>query len=307
MRRIIPLIIALLLASVSCDKHADERAELHNRIDGINSELERINSSISALQSLINAVQNQDYITEVKDVFQDNYRIGYVIYFLHSDPVTIFNGTDGRDGTDGVNGKDGRNGRNGKDGSAPSIGIKQGSDGYWYWTLNGQLLLDDYNCPFPVFGEDAIAPQVRISNGEWLVSYDGGRTWEAVGSTMTTSDSIFNRIYLEDGYYEFVLSDGSRFQIAKYGEVGVSFDRPFEFNVVPGMQYELKYRVSGVSDTVLVGASATGGIQVDIPYPYAGEGSIFITVPSGFEGGRIHVFVNHSSTVITKTFVLKQI
>lgn len=305
MKRIIPFLLTLSLVLVSCDKHTDERAMLHDRLNEIKYDLEQINSSISALQSLITAVQNQDYITEIKDVYQDNFRVGYTIYFLHSDPVTIFNGKDGKDGKGGTDGKDGKSGKDGKDGSVPAIGITKGSDGFWYWTMNGQLLLDDYNFPFPVYGQDAVAPQLTISNGVWMVSYDGGRTWEEIAGVGGGADNVFRRIYSSDGCYVFVLSDGSSFEISKYGEVSVTFDRGYEFSVSPGREYEIKYTVSGVTDSVVVGASATGGLSVTVSDPYSLRGSIFVTVPSGFKGGKVQVFVNHSSTIFTKTFVLK--
>lgn len=305
MKRIIPLLIALSLVAVSCDKHTDERAMLHDRLNGMKYDLDQINASISAIQSLVTAVQNQDYITDVKDVYQDNVRIGYVIYFLHSDPVTIYNGKDGKDGKDGQDGKDGKNGEDGKDGSLPSIGISRGSDGFWYWTLNGQMLLDDYNYPFPVYGEDAVVPQLNIDNGKWMVSYDDGRTWEMIADSQSGADNVFRDVYWTGSSYVFILSDGSSFEITKYGEVNISFDKPFEFSATPGQEYRVKYSITGISDSFLISASATGGLLVKVPDPYSSEGMIIITVPAVFNGGKVRVFVSHSSNIITKTFVLK--
>ena len=57
-------------------------------------------------------------------------------------------GVDGKDGKDGVDGKDGKDGQNGKDGlngqdgHTPIIGVAQDTDGNWYWTVDGEFLLD---------------------------------------------------------------------------------------------------------------------------------------------------------------------
>ena len=73
-------------------------------------------------------------------IVEDGKEIGYTITFSKSGTVTIYHGQDGKDGKDG---KDGLNGQDGKDGSTPTVGVRQDSDGVWYWTLNGEWLLDE--------------------------------------------------------------------------------------------------------------------------------------------------------------------
>ena len=54
-------------------------------------------------------------------------------------------GVDGKDGQDGAPGKDGADGKDGKDGvdgQTPVVSVRQDSDGNWYWTLNGDFILD---------------------------------------------------------------------------------------------------------------------------------------------------------------------
>ncbi len=54
-------------------------------------------------------------------------------------------GIDGKDGQDGAPGKDGADGKDGKDGvdgQTPVVSVRQDSDGNWYWTLNGDFILD---------------------------------------------------------------------------------------------------------------------------------------------------------------------
>ena len=84
------------------------------------------------------------------------------------------------------------------------IGVAQDTDGVYYWTLNGEWLLDDNGNKLPVSGKDGqngtngsngqdgadgkdgadgqdgkdgITPQLKIEDGYWYISYDNGATW----------------------------------------------------------------------------------------------------------------------------------
>lgn len=58
------------------------------------------------------------------------------------------------------------------DGQSPDISVKQAADGEWYWTLNGEWLLDKDGNTIPVTGECGVTPSMKIENGKWYVSYD---------------------------------------------------------------------------------------------------------------------------------------
>lgn len=59
------------------------------------------------------------------------------------------------------------------DGKSPDISVKQAADGKWYWTLNGEWLLDKDGNTIPVTGECGVTtPSMKIENGKWYVSYD---------------------------------------------------------------------------------------------------------------------------------------
>ena len=154
---------------------------------------------------------------------EGNKEIGYTITFAKSGSITIYHGKDGENGKDGANGadgkdgqdgKDGVDGQDGKDGYTPKIGVKQHTDGKYYWTLDGDWILDDNNNMIPVTGEDGtdgaagkdgqdgkdgedgkdgqdgkdgvngkdgITPQLKIEDGYWYLSYDNGATWQKLG------------------------------------------------------------------------------------------------------------------------------
>lgn len=135
-------------------------------------------------------------------------KLGYTIIFTKSQPITIYHGEDGKDGQNGTDGKDGVDG---KDGSTPIIGVKQDTDNIYYWTLNGEWLLDangnkikaqgtdgkdgqdgadgengkdgqdGTNGEDGADGKDGITPQLKIENDYWYISYDNGASWTQLG------------------------------------------------------------------------------------------------------------------------------
>ncbi|MCH5239176.1 MAG: leucine-rich repeat protein [Muribaculaceae bacterium] len=122
--------------------------DLDVRVTTLEQKCDQMNSNIKALQTIVNASQNNDYITGVTSLMEDGYEIGYTITFAQSPSINIYHGKDGLNGSDGKDGLDGNHGTNGKDGVdgndgyTPLIGIAQDSDGHYYWTLDGDWLLD---------------------------------------------------------------------------------------------------------------------------------------------------------------------
>lgn len=125
---------------------------------------------------------------------------GYRINLRSGKSFTIFNGKQGKPGADAD--------------KAPKIGIKQDTDGVWYWTLNGEWMTDEYgnriiasgrngkdgkdgedgkngvdgqdgkdgsNGTNGTNGSNGITPLLRIVDGYWQISYDNGATWTSVG------------------------------------------------------------------------------------------------------------------------------
>ena len=137
-----------------------------NRIEALETWQEQVNNNIAALQQLLNTT---DYITSVAPVTLNGKEVGYTISFHNSDPITIYHGEKGDkgdkgdqgeqgeqgiQGEPGKDGADGADGSDGKDGDTPQIGLQQGDDGNWYWTLNGSLMTDPDGNPIRANGED---------------------------------------------------------------------------------------------------------------------------------------------------------
>ena len=144
------LVFSLLLTIVGCSKEYDDSAlvgrvnNLESRVLKLEQLCQQMNTNISSLQTIVSALQNNDYVTGVVPVTEGGKTVGYTISFTKSQPVTIYHGKDGVDGKNGTDGKDGQNGADGKDGKSyvPVIGVRQDTDGVYYWTLDGKWLID---------------------------------------------------------------------------------------------------------------------------------------------------------------------
>ena len=166
MKKYISIILTLLLGLTSCDKMVrNELTQLHNEIDGVKQRLEtfcsEMNTNIASLQTIVTALQNNDFVDSVSPIYDsNNNEIGYMITFQKNGVIKIYHGRDGKDGydgedgTNGEDGEDGKDGVDGVDGSVPQIGVKQGGDGNWYWTLDGEWLLDENGNRVRASGKD---------------------------------------------------------------------------------------------------------------------------------------------------------
>ena len=156
------------------------------------------NTTINSLQVLLSSMQSNNWIKDVIPVSENGLTIGYVITFMHGDPITIYNG------------------QNGQDGRTPIIGVKQDVDGIWYWTLDDDWLLNTEGKKVPA---QAQVPKLKIEEDFWWVSYDNGNTWSKLSKAINESsgDSMFQEVRQDDKYVYFVLTNGQTITIQKSG------------------------------------------------------------------------------------------
>ena len=353
----------LLLLSITLCVFSACHNDIWDAIDGLDSRVTKLeelckemNTNITSLQTIVDVLQSNDFITSIVEIKKDGKVVGYTITFGKHDPITIYHGQDGKDGADGkdgqdgtngkdgqdgADGKDGQNGADGKDGSTPVIGVAQDTDGVYYWTLNGEWLLDDNGNKLPVTGKDGkdgqdgadgkdgqdgtdgkdgqngadgkdgqdgssstpvigvaqdtdgvyywtlngewllddngnklpvsgkdgqngtngsngqdgqngkdgITPQLKIEEGYWYISYDNGATWTQLGKATgedgkdgqngsngtngkdgQDGDSMFQSVTQDDSYVYFTLADGTVIKIAK-GSGNTQSNSEFLFEV----------------------------------------------------------------------------
>lgn len=224
MKKLLTLVVVAISIAFSSCKYDDDDLwssvhGLEDRVAKLEELCKQMNTNIVSLQAIVNVLQESDYITGVAPVMQNGKEVGYIITFSKSNPITIYHGKDGEDGEDGTDGNDG---------TTPSIGVKQDTDGIYYWTLNGEWLTDDQGKKIKAEGvdgndgtdgDDGVTPKFKIENEYWYISYNNGESWEqlgkATGGESTGGDSMFTDIDYKTStdYVIFTLADGTQIKL----------------------------------------------------------------------------------------------
>ena len=222
------MIAALNTSFYSCKTNTDDLWDSIHQLDGRVTLLEELckqmNGNIGALQTLLQALQSNVSITKVNPVTEGGKTVGYTISFSKGDPITIYHGEKGDKGDTGIAGKDG---------VTPVVGVRRDTDNVYYWTLNGEWLIDDAGNKVKAVGEDGkdgengidgkpgmdgITPQLKIENGRWWLSMNNGSTWSNIGQATgdtgkdgVDGDDMFSDIDYTSSqdFVTFTLSNGT--------------------------------------------------------------------------------------------------
>ena len=218
----IGLLALTAVVTTSCDtyNYTDDLQRLGKRVEILEEMTLKANNELTALSEIMAVIQANGYITSVIE---------------NEDGTTTISFNTGKTFTL----RSGRIGNDGKDGEEYTmlISVAQDTDGKWYWTSNGEWLLDVYGQKMPAGAVDgqnglsasensAIVPQVRINpdTRNWEISTDGGNTWSDTGvcadgkdgkDGLDGEDDIFKQILTsEDGTtLTFILRDGRTFTV----------------------------------------------------------------------------------------------
>ena len=186
------------------DAAMDEQRDIEARIEKLEKRCAEMNTTLQGLQTLVNKLQENDYVTRVETIYDGNTIIGYTLCFTHSDPITLYNGTDA---------------------GTPELGLGLGEDGIYYWTVKypgdeqATFITDNFGVRLPA---SAHSPQLKIENGYWMVTYDGGEIWYNLGkATGEDGKSFFDSISQSGDYIQFSLLNGTEISIPTWD----SFDK----------------------------------------------------------------------------------
>ena len=192
----------------------DFYTQLEDRVAQLETLCKKNNENINSLQTIVEVLQDGDYITDFTPITNDNVEIGYKITFAKKGTITIYHGKDGKDGENGKDGADGKDGHN------PIVGVKKGTDGIYYWTLDGEFVVVDGQKMY-VQGKDGenghngVTPQFKIENGYWYVSYNYGISWNSVGKATENANYNFKNIAYDNDNVYLTLADGTIITISK--------------------------------------------------------------------------------------------
>lgn len=268
------LIVAALacpLAFTSCvGELKDSIEELNNRVTALEKKLA---DEVDALKALINGkVTVADLTTE-----------GGVTTLTLSDGKTVKI-------TEGIAG-------------AALITVKE-SDGVMYWatTVNGgdaEFLLDASGNMVPVSAN--ITPLLKVEDGKWYISLDGGTNWTYSGYEEVKEEVIvFTAASADDDYVYLTLADGTVVKLLK--------DKNVAFKALTGKQCfaagetkSIKMAVEGIKDYTVTEKPAgwkvvLEGDKLKVTAPAEGEGDVDGVI-------KVLATVEGSSPIIAKVAV----
>ena len=199
MRKTLFMIIlaaAAFSASSCMDSIQGDLDLIERRISSLEEKCRKANEQIDALRQVVISLEDYDFITQVEAIRDGSQVVGYRIYFTHSDPITLMNGTDA---------------------GTPEMGVAKGDDGVYYWTVKYPGS-DEAEFIRTSDGEkisaSAASPEFKIENGYWFVTYDGGKTWQNLGkATADDGVSFFSSVEEHDGYILFTLINGTEIKV----------------------------------------------------------------------------------------------
>jgi len=277
--------IGLLLCFSSCKDDSGLQSqvdELDKRVKSLETLCAQMNSNISALQATLTALQNNDYITGLSEVKEGNTVIGYTLTFAKNGAVTIYHG---------------------KEGKTPLIGLTVANDDKYYWTLNGDWLLDSKGAKIKaqgIDGENGTTPQLKIENDYWYISTDSGNTWmqlnKATGEKGEKGDSFFESVTQDEANVYLKLIDGTLITLPKEKLLSISFAEPADISITAGASKTLDYSITGATGKTVVKALGQNGWSAKVTPKTNATGTITVTAPDPLIEDEILVWVYDGET-----------
>ena len=273
-----------------------------------------MNTDIAALQTIVDVLQDNDCVTDVVPVVEGTTIIGYTLRFLHHAPITIYHGDKGDEGL------------------TPTIGIRQDTDGVWYWTLNGEWLTDSLGNKIKAEsrdgkdgengqdekdgedGQDGVTPQLKIEEEYWYVSYTDGASWErlgkATGETGTTGESFFRDVTQDAENVYLTLSDGTTVTVPKGTSLNISFAESDLTRMPVNSTRELHYTVTGAISEATVEALSSADMKVKVEPDDATGINGKIVLVSGAEindDSKVVIFVTNGERMLMRTLLFDKV
>lgn len=280
---------AAALACVSCGK-IDDLDQRLTVLEGKVAELERLcnqfNGNIATLSAAVTVLEGKDYVTGVTEIKEEGAVVGYEINFSKSGPCRIYHG---------------------KDGYTPVMGIAAGEDGLYYWTLDGEFILDEDGNAIKAGAEDGITPEFKIEEGFWFVRYGAGEWIKYGQATGDKGDSMFQSATLDEQSFTLVLADGSSVTIPIGLSLSIDIDTSTSITVSPGISLSLYYTIASSTGKADIAVIPTSGIKAKvIETGLSGAIQMVLSEDMDFEYDKVTVIVTNGFLTVVKIITFEE-
>ena len=256
----------------------DDLDATHRKLMDLQNYVAGINDQLSNLERIVDALDDSHSILPGSYSESEG---GYSISFKDGTTVFIPYGEDGTDGRTLI-----------------PVGVRNDEDGHYYWTVDGDWFLVDSTLVRvdATDGVDGIAPQVKVEDGFWWISFDGGVSFTQLAScdVMDGIGVFSDHPDLSDpSKFVLVLWDGTRIEIPYYVPLKIAFEGPVMDTLVvsAGETLSIPYEVlmEGEASEPVVVTSGTDGVYLSqiVAGDEPGRGEVIVQAPDPFCEGYI--------------------
>lgn len=248
-----------MLLVIGCEKYDDSKLsgrvdDLENRVDELEQLVADLNTNVTSVTKLVKALQEENRIERIEQV-----EGGYNIVLA-----------DGK-GTLSI-----------RNGEKPSIGISIGEDGIYYWTVDGEFMLDNGN-KIPA----TIAPEFKVEGGCFWFRVNGGEWAKVAGSD--SGVGLIKDIVESEESVTFILSEG--------GEIVIPKVQAFRLNIEASEAGIMPYGSVSIPYTITAGDAETKVVA------FVGDG-LTAKVSGNSENGEINVSAQENVPATTDMVVM---
>lgn len=286
----LPLLMTVLYSCTDMVKQ--ELEDTHAKLEALQRLVSEANDNLESLENLIKALDDTHTILPASFVETED---GYEVSFQDGRKVFIHYGKDGK--------------------TLVPVGVLD-EDGIYYWTVDGEWLLDADGNKMRASaseGEDGIAPVIKVEDGFWWISSDGGETFEKLRSCEEMDGvGVFKEVIMDDpAKIVLVLWDGTKIEIPRFVNFKMSFSGPVldTMAVKAGETLSIPYELITEGDALdmVIITSGTDGTYFSkvVGGEAPGTGVVEVQVPDPFVGGYIllQAWCNGYSAVKMISFV----
>ncbi|MDE5809042.1 MAG: hypothetical protein K2H59_02015, partial [Muribaculaceae bacterium] len=294
MKKFILSICAVVLMAMSACSEKDE-GPLGNTEDKNDEQYKEVvqqaNDNVTSVGSLVNALNTDDIITSVTPIKEGDKEVGYTFSFANSKPTSFY--------------FENKN-------STPAIGVKPDNAGDFYWTLNGEWLLDDAGKKILYDGaSSSILPKLKVENNNWMLSTNNGKTWkkiQPVSSSNQGNNKIFKDINVSDAEsVAFTFADGTKLVVPRKPELTISFSEEKQILVKPNSTVTIDYTITGKIEGLKVEVVTSGNIKAEIKDSESSKGTITITAGESIdENDKVILIAKNKSVSTSKTLSFEE-
>ena len=230
MKRFFKVLSIALVAVMAISCYDDSK--VWEKLDSLESQLAELTSQVNSVSTIVSALEKNVYVKAVTEVTG-----GYEIEFTDGKKVTV---KDGKDGAD-----------------APEIGAVMDVDGVYYWTLDGEWLLDAAGNKVPAgMGQ----PKLKTEDGQWYISADG-KDWALIGPDVACTIA---KVAVADNVVTFTLADGTEIAVPMFIGLDITFSVAEE-NIYDKSIVSFEYTIVGGTEKNRVAALCSGTNVVVTP------------------------------------------